>query len=100
MASQSAPPLVILGLDAGDSGFIQRWAEEGFLPTIASLMQKGCWGITGGADLITEHGIWVSLLTGLHRGQHGFYDFHQLKPGTYNLEDVTAHDAQDRKSVV
>lgn len=83
------PPLIVLGLDAGDPGFIQRWAQEGSLPTIASIMERGCWGRTSGPELISEHGVWVSVFSGISRGEHGYYYFRQLKPGTYNLEAVT-----------
>nr|MBA2451181.1 alkaline phosphatase family protein [Chloroflexota bacterium] len=87
-------PLVILGLDAGDHGLIERWAREGYLPTIASIMQRGCWGKTAGPELISEHGVWVSLFSGLSRGQHGYYYFRQLRPGTYDLENVTGDDVE------
>lgn len=40
-------PLVILSLDAGDTDFIERWAKEGYLPAIAAIMERGCWGKTG-----------------------------------------------------
>jgi predicted AlkP superfamily phosphohydrolase/phosphomutase len=83
------PPLVILGLDAGDFDFIQCWAQEGHLPTIASIMKQGCWGRTAGPELITEHGVWVSLFTGVSTCQHGYYYFRQLKPRTYDLETIT-----------
>jgi predicted AlkP superfamily phosphohydrolase/phosphomutase len=83
------PPLVIFGLDAGDAEFIQRWAREGYLPTIASIMERGCWAQTSGPELISEHGVWVSLFSGISRCQHGYYYFRQLRPGTYDLETVT-----------
>ncbi len=55
-------------------------------------MERGCWGRTGGPELISEHGAWVSLFSGISRGQHGYYYFRQLKPGTYDLETVTGLD--------
>jgi hypothetical protein len=45
-------PLVILGIDAGDPVFIQRWGQEGYLPTIASILERGCWARTGGPELV------------------------------------------------
>ncbi len=85
-------PLIIIGLDAGDPDFIQNWAREGYLPTIAAIMNRGCWGQTGGAELISEHGVWISLFSGISRCEHGYYYFRQLKPETYNLETVTGPD--------
>lgn len=85
------PPLIILGLDAGDPFFIREWAREGHLPTIASIMECGSWTLTEGPELISEHGVWVSLLSGLSRAQHGYCYFRQLDPGTYDLRFMTAN---------
>jgi len=85
-------PLLVIGIDAGDPVFIEEWANEGRLPAIASVMKNGIWGRTGGPELVTEHGVWISLLSGISRGQHGYYHFRQLKPGTYDLEAVTGLD--------
>ncbi|MCI0414716.1 alkaline phosphatase family protein [bacterium] len=87
-------PLVILAIDAGDVRLIQHWVREGHLPTFSRFMQKGSWGTTVGSDLMIEHGIWVSILSGLSRDQTGYYDFRQLKPGTYQLELKTSKDAK------
>ncbi len=87
-------PLVILAIDAGDPRLIQKWSGEGHLPTLSRFMQKGSWGTTAGSDMISEHGIWVSMLSGLSRDQTGYYDFRQLKPGTYQLELKTSKDAR------
>lgn len=92
--SMSTRPLVILGIEAGDAGFIQRWIQEGYLPTIASLIQRGCWGRIEGPELISTQGTWLSFFSGVSRSQHGYYYNRQLKPGTYDLQAVTARDAQ------
>jgi len=81
-----ASPLVIFGLDAGDGDLIKRWAQEGYLPTISSIMRRGCWGTLTGPEQITEHGVWISLLSGISRAQHGYYHWRPLKPGTYELQ--------------
>lgn len=85
-------PLVILGFDAGDPRFMLRWAQEGCLPTVASILERGCWGKTAGPELISEHGVWLTLFSGLSRGESGHYYFRQLKPGTYDLQEVTGLD--------
>ena len=87
-----SPPLIVLGLDAGDPNFIQRWAEEGYLPTISKVMKRGCWARTTGPELISEHGTWVSLFSGISRSQHGYYYLRQLKPGSYDLHTVAGLD--------
>ncbi|MDE3041408.1 MAG: alkaline phosphatase family protein [Nitrospirota bacterium] len=86
------PPLVIFGLDGGDAGFIQRWAQEGYLPTIASIMQRGCRGEISGPELMSTQGAWLSLFSGVSRSEHGYYYNRQLMPGTYDLRNVSVHD--------
>jgi predicted AlkP superfamily phosphohydrolase/phosphomutase len=86
------PPLVIIGIDAGDPLFIEEWVDQGHLPNIASVMRTGVWGRTAGAELVTEHGVWISLLSGISRGRHGYHYFRQLIPGTYDLKSVTGLD--------
>ena len=85
-------PLIVLGIDAGDHRFIQEWAAEGHLPAISSIMKGGFTGRTAGPELVTEHGVWISIFSGLSRGQHGYYYFRQLVPGTYELKSVTGLD--------
>ncbi|WP_017715767.1 alkaline phosphatase family protein [Kamptonema formosum] len=87
-------PLVILGFDVGDLDSIQRWAKEGYLPTIASIMERGCWGQTGGPELVCSHSLWASMFSGISRNEHGYYYFRQLKPGTYDLQPVSEPHAK------
>jgi predicted AlkP superfamily phosphohydrolase/phosphomutase len=85
-------PLLIFGFDAGDPRLLLRWAQEGHLPTFASVMDRGCWGQTSGPELTLEHGAWIGIFSGLSRARHGFYYFRQLKPGSYNLQLVYGPD--------
>ncbi len=85
-------PLVIFGFDAGDPGFLVHWAQEGYLPTLASIMERGCWSETGGPELLSEHGVWAIIFRGVSRGALGYYYFRQLQPGTYDLVPVTGLD--------
>jgi predicted AlkP superfamily phosphohydrolase/phosphomutase len=85
-------PLVLLGIDAGDPGLLEAWAAQGRLPAIASLMERGSHARTGGPELVCEHGVWVSLLSGISRAQHGYFYFRQLRSGSYDLEERTGLD--------
>ncbi|MGH7543624.1 MAG: alkaline phosphatase family protein [Gemmatimonadota bacterium] len=86
VTTATPPPLILFGLEAADFHLIQRWAEGGYLPNIAALMEGGCWGKLGGPEMVSEHGVWVSLYSGLSRPQHGYYYWRPLKPGTYDLQ--------------
>src|SRR5688500_17991717 len=88
----STPPLVIFGIDAGDPEFLTRWAGTGDLPNLARIMERGTWGRTGGAELVSEHGVWVSIFSGISRRDYGYFYFRQMEPGKYDLHAVTGLD--------
>jgi predicted AlkP superfamily phosphohydrolase/phosphomutase len=79
-------PVVLLGFDAADPDLVERWAREGKLPAMARLMARGTWARTSGAELLFEHGVWSTLLSGVSTARHGFHFFWQPVPGTYGLE--------------
>jgi predicted AlkP superfamily phosphohydrolase/phosphomutase len=91
--SGRTPPLVILGMDVGDADLVERWAGEGYLPTIASVMRRGWWARTGGPELVSQYGTGLTLSSGISRSDHGYYYFRQLKPGTYDLCSSEPSDA-------
>ena len=83
--STASPPLLVFGLDAGDADLILRWAGDGTLPHIGSIIRQGSYARTAGPELVSEHGMWTSLTSGVSRADHGYYYFRQLVPGTYDL---------------
>ncbi|HLB46331.1 MAG TPA: alkaline phosphatase family protein [Anaerolineales bacterium] len=85
-------PLVILGIDSADPGLLARWTREGYLPTLAAVMQRGCWGTIESAEQVTEQGTELSLFSGVSRARHGYYHFRQLKTGTYDLQAFSPWD--------
>ena len=86
------PPLVILGFDAADPDYLLRWANEGYLPTLAAILRRGCWAKTGGPEMIVEHGVWPQLFSGVSRGRVGYYYFRQLNSRSYDLRLTTGRD--------
>jgi predicted AlkP superfamily phosphohydrolase/phosphomutase len=77
--------LLVLMMKVGDPASIERWVTEGHLPTIRSIMERGCHGRLAGADRICEHGSATTLFSGAPADRHGYYYFRQLVPGTYRL---------------
>jgi predicted AlkP superfamily phosphohydrolase/phosphomutase len=95
MSAIRARPLVVLGLKIGDADEIERWAAEGRLPVIRSVMERGCHGRLAGPDRLSEHGTATTLFTGAPLDRHGFYYFRQLVPGTYRLAPFGAADVEE-----
>ena len=76
-------PLVIFGFDAGDAPLMARWIADGSLPTLKSIVEGGSHGRLAGPEMISEHGMWVTLTSGVSRSEHGYYYHRQLVPGSY-----------------
>jgi len=85
-------PLVVLGLDVGDPRQLSTWIEQGYLPTIASIVGRGTTGRLAGPDMLCEHAVWTTVFSGRSLGDHGYYYYRRLKPGTYALETITGAD--------
>jgi predicted AlkP superfamily phosphohydrolase/phosphomutase len=90
--NMNIPPLLIFAIDGADASFIERWAQEGYLPTISSIMKRGSRGQIVGPELMSTQGAWLSLFSGASRREHGYYFNRQLVPGTYTLKSVTPRD--------
>jgi predicted AlkP superfamily phosphohydrolase/phosphomutase len=76
-----APRVLIIGLDLGDGGLIRKWAREGRLPVLASLIEAGQWQwLETTAEALHVSG-WPSFYTGAMPGEHGVYYTFQPAPG-------------------
>ena len=76
--------LVILGFDGMDPRLVQRWMDEGKLPNMKKLAQRG----GGVRPLVTTHSpesptAWASFATGVNAGKHNIYDFLVRDTQTY-----------------
>jgi predicted AlkP superfamily phosphohydrolase/phosphomutase len=69
--------VLVIGLQEITHDLLQPWVRQGFLPNIASLIDKGSVGrVNARAPLITPHG-WANILTGVQAGPHGIFDYWQ-----------------------
>lgn len=72
-------------MDAGDKFLIQKWAMDGTLPNIQSLLIKGLIGETMSVEGLYEGSTWPSFYTGVNPARHGFHRLNQIKPKTYEF---------------
>ena len=63
--------------------------DEGALSTLRAIVDRGASGRLGGAEMLCEHAVWTSVFSGRSLGEHGYYYYRRLKPGTYDLQTVT-----------
>jgi predicted AlkP superfamily phosphohydrolase/phosphomutase len=65
--------LLLIGLDAADASLVERWMDDGTLPTLAALRAAGTWGrLTTSARYLTGSP-WPTFYTGRPPSDHGLY---------------------------
>jgi predicted AlkP superfamily phosphohydrolase/phosphomutase len=61
---------------------------------MASIMKQGTIGRLAGPEMISVHGVWPSLFSGVSVLRHGYYRRRTLVPGTYQLETLRPQDIE------
>ena len=81
-----SPRVLFIGLDSADPYLLQRWANEGVLPTFKHLANSSLWGEVKTPPGLSHAAMWVSLYTGTNPGKHGRSYPQRIKPGSYDLQ--------------
>ncbi len=69
------PSILILGLDGVGPELVRRFREEGILPNISELIERGTWGSLRSTTPPTTLPAWTSFMTGAAPSTHGVPDF-------------------------
>jgi predicted AlkP superfamily phosphohydrolase/phosphomutase len=78
---------VILGFDGVDPRLLSRWMEEGKLPRLGALAERGDYRPLTSTNPPQSPVAWTSFATGTGPARHGVFDFIERDPVTY-LPDV------------
>lgn len=79
-AKSRGKQVLLIGLDAATPSLIEQWTDDGTLPNLRQLRDRGAYGrLASTADLLTSS-VWPSFLTGLPPGEHGAYHYIQWRP--------------------
>ena len=81
-----SPRLLILGMDAADSHLVRRWAQEGYLPTLAKMLGSGVVVPIATPPAVLEAAVWPTCLTGSSPASHGMFATVKIKLGTYAMQ--------------
>jgi predicted AlkP superfamily phosphohydrolase/phosphomutase len=71
--------VLLLGLDSADAELIERWADDGHLPTLARLRREGVWTRLRTTAEVLHVSAWPSIYTGTTPGRHGLYHAYQVR---------------------
>jgi predicted AlkP superfamily phosphohydrolase/phosphomutase len=79
----TTPRLLIVGLDAATPALVERWVDEGHLPTLRRLIEHGAYGSLRSVPNTSSPAAWSTFMTGKSPGRHGILFFSMRTPGTY-----------------
>lgn len=77
------PPVVMIGLDAFDSGLARRFAAAGQLPTLARLLEQGAHSRVVNPVGLFVGAVWVSYASAQRPERHGFHCWEKIDVDTY-----------------
>lgn len=83
---------MLLGLDGATLDLLLPWAQQGLLPHLASLLERGACGPLRSTIPPITPCAWTTMMTGTNPGRHGVFDFILPKTGTYGRRITTAAD--------
>ncbi len=84
---------LILHLEAAEPSLIEKWCDEGVLPTLQKLKENGSYCRLFSPGYIDSGCVWPTFSTGTNPGKHGMGFYHrQLQNGTYHVVKKYATD--------
>lgn len=89
--------VIAIGIDIASPELIWRWAREGHLPALASLMRRGARGNLSSVSDISSGSIWPTFFTGNNPVKNGqFFTHMQLISGAYRIGKKYADDVKTK----
>lgn len=83
-------PVAILGFDAAESALVRQGIDEGWLPTLAGLVEAGQYAALSPAPSGFHNTSWACTITGQDAAAHQAIFDRLLEPGSYRIVDVPA----------
>lgn len=82
--------VLVIGLDGAPMNLIQKWVDEGQLPTLASFLEEGACGEWESVPSLNSAPAWSSMVTGVNPGKHGVFYFTAFDPYTRSQTYINA----------
>jgi predicted AlkP superfamily phosphohydrolase/phosphomutase len=71
--TDSPRKLLLIGLDAADASLVERWMDDGTMPTLRALRAGGTWGRLSTSARYLTGSPWPTFYTGRPPSDHGIY---------------------------
>lgn len=88
-------PLVAIGLDAADPKRVEQWMDQGKLPNLARIKEKGAYGRLKTFEYYRAETPWTTFLTGCSPEQTGYWAPLTFHADQYDVEQIDAYDFQE-----
>lgn len=82
--------VLIIGLDGGTFDLVRPWAEQGYLPNLKGLMDRGLSRTLNSTYPPVTSPAWPSFMTGMNPGKHGVFDFIRPHGTGYDMVNATS----------
>ncbi len=92
--NKKKPKVVVLGIDGVPCSLLKRFINEGIMPNLAKLTEKGT--LTDMTASIPEVSStsWSTFMTGVNPGKHGIYGFMELQKDSYGWRFPNSNDVK------
>ena len=89
-APQGPKRVLVIGLDGATFDLLTPWSEQGVLPNLKALVDRGVSGPLRSIFPPVTAPAWVTFQTGKNPGKHGIFEFLQHNAGSFELVPVNA----------
>ncbi|MBD3415471.1 MAG: nucleotide pyrophosphatase [Candidatus Aminicenantes bacterium] len=91
--------VIVVGLDGMEPTLLEKFLEQGKLPNLNTLKQKGTYKRLDTTIPSISPVAWSSFMTGCHPAKHNIFDFLSRDPNTY-MPDLSSAQIQGPKRVL
>ena len=88
--------VIVIGWDGASFDLAQQWIDEGLLPNLAEIRDKGAYGELASTVPPVSAPAWATFVTGNNPGRHGIYYFKEHVPGTYDTRLTLGSDRRTK----
>jgi len=86
--------VIVIGLDGATFDLIDKFLEDGYLPTLKRLINMGVRAKARSTIPPVSTSAWASIITGVNPGKHGLFDFSKRKAHSYSVRPVFSTDVK------
>src|SRR3954468_5808134 len=88
--------VLLIGWDGADWRILDPMIEQGALPNLKSLIDRGTRSVLRSTVPTHSWAAWPSFMTGVNPADHGVYDILETVPGTHKQYPVTYSSIKER----